>query len=179
MPRKPRLEVAGGVHHVWARGNRRQPIYLDDSDREDYLAKLAAVVERQEWNCLSYCLMGNHLHLLLETPKPNLWPGMQRLHGGYARYFNRRHRHVGHLFQDRFRARLIENDAQLLIAAMYVALNPVVAGLCEAPEQWRWSSHSAIARGEEPAWLNPQRLLGTLAAAGGDPRRRYVRLLSA
>jgi hypothetical protein len=121
--------------------------------------------------------MDNHVHLLIETVKPNLWLGMHRLHGDYARYFNERHRRDGHLFQDRYGSKRIGNDAQLLMAAMYVALNPVAAGLCERPDGWRWSSHAAMAAGEEPPWLRPDRLFAVLGAAGGDPRRRYAELV--
>src|SRR3954453_14176723 len=88
MPRSLRPELAGGIHHVYARGACRQPIFLDDLDRRRYLATVARVVQRMSWRCLSYCLMGNHMHLLIETPQPNLGRGMQRLHGTYAQGFN-------------------------------------------------------------------------------------------
>src|SRR3954454_20748947 len=101
MPRKPRVELAGGVHHVYARGNAREDIYRDDVDRRMYLHTLGREVARWKWRCLAYCLMSNHVHLLLETPEPNLGRGMQRAHGTYARLFNRRHARVGHVFQGR------------------------------------------------------------------------------
>ena len=87
-------------------------------------------MKRTGWRILSYCLMGNHMHLLIETQEPNLGTGMHRLHGGYAQYFNRRHGFSGHLFQDRYDSVTIENDAQLWTAAAYIARNPVTAGLC-------------------------------------------------
>src|SRR5690242_13743227 len=104
MGRKPRENVANGVYHVFARGNSRAPIYLDDDDRRIYLWMLARVVLRQGWRCLAYCLMTNHVHLLLETPEPNLSHGMQQLHGGYALSFNARHGRIGHVFQGRYGA---------------------------------------------------------------------------
>jgi putative transposase len=104
MARKPREETEGGIFHVFARGNRRQRIYLDDVDRRRYLRLLQTVVAEQRWRCLAYCLMENHVHLLVETPAANLAGGMQRLHGWYAESFNARHRHVGHLFQGRYGA---------------------------------------------------------------------------
>jgi putative transposase len=174
MPRKPRLELAGGVHHVYARGNRRQAIYLADADRILYLELLAQVVRRQRWRCLAYCLMRNHVHLLVETPEANLGAGMGRMHGLYAQTFNKRHRHSGHLFQGRFGSVLIKTDEQLLTVARYIARNPVEAGLCEAAEWWPWGSHRAVMRGDPPAWLDATRLLGYFGAAGGDPRRRYI-----
>jgi putative transposase len=173
MPRKPRVEVAGGVHHVFARGNRRQAIYLADDDRLLYLELLKQVVKRQGWRCLAYCLMRNHVHLLVETPQANLGAGMGRMHGLYAQTFNKRHKHSGHLFQGRFGSVLVKTDEQLWAVARYIARNPVEAGLCEGPEAWPWGSHAALVNGSAPAWLDARRLLGYFGAAGGDPRRRY------
>jgi putative transposase len=102
VPRKPRAELAGGVHHVFARGNGRQLIYLDDADRGSYLAMLARAVAHRQWRCLAYCLMDNHVHLLIETPLPNLGAGMQWLHGRFAQQFNERHGRSGHVFQGRY-----------------------------------------------------------------------------
>src|SRR5215475_14313149 len=94
MPRSPRNEIEPGIHHVYARGNRRAAVFVDDADRRRYLSLLARVVERTRWRLLAYCLMGNHLHLLVETRVPNLGTGMQWLYGRYAQTFNQRHRHV-------------------------------------------------------------------------------------
>jgi putative transposase len=177
MPRKPRLEVAGGVHHVYARGNRRQPIYLSDGDRTLYLELLAQVVTRQGWSCLAYCLMRNHVHLLVETPQTNLGAGMGRMHGLYAQTFNKRHRKNGHLFQGRFGSVLVRTDAQLLQTARYIALNPVEAGLCKSADDWPWGSHGAVLRADGPSWLDAARLLAYFGAAGGDPQRVYEQLV--
>jgi len=98
------------------------------------------VVRRCRWRVHAYCLMTNHFHLLIETPKPNLSSGMQRLKSDYAAYFNDRHSFVGHLFQQRFGSRLIETERHLEKALRYIAFNPVVAGLCKRPSDWRWSS---------------------------------------
>src|SRR3712207_7313843 len=127
MPRKPREEEPGAIHHVYARGNNRRLIYEDDRDRALYLAMLAAVVRRHEWHLLAYCLMDNHVHLLVETPRPNLGSGMQRLHGDYALLFNRRHERRGHLFQGRYGAKRVRDDAQLVTVLRYIADNPVEA----------------------------------------------------
>jgi putative transposase len=165
--------MPGAVHHVFARGNDRQDIYRDDVDRVRYLALLGQVVERQSWFCLAYCLMDNHVHLLVETPKPNLGAGVQRLHGLYATAFNRRHRRSGHLFQGRFGAVRVKTDSQLLETTRYIALNPVAAGLCGEPAGWRWSSHAAALSANRPRWLDSRRLLAYFGAGGGDPHRRY------
>ena len=111
MARKPRVELAGGVHHVFARGNCRQLIYLNDADRGAYLDLLACVVVRKRWHCLAFCLMDNHVHLLIETPLPNLGAGMQWLHGRFAQGFNRRHRRTGHVFEGRFGSVLVKNES--------------------------------------------------------------------
>ena len=125
------------------------------------------------WRLLAYCLMPNHVHLLIETPLANLGVGMQWLHGLYAREFNDRHGRSGHVFQGRYGAVRAERDEQLWGAAAYIAMNPVEAGLCKDPEEWPWGSHRAIARGGGPRWLDVDRLLGHFAGAGGDPRERY------
>lgn len=172
VPRKPREEVAGGIHHVYARGNDRGLIYRDDHDRHAYLFLLGRVVARQEWRCLAYCLMDNHVHLLLETPKPNLGEGMQRLHGDYARLYNKSHDRVGHVFQGRYGAVRITSDRQLWTTAGYIARNPVEAGLCADPEDWAWSSFAAAARGGQPNWLDSARLRRYLRAFAGDASGR-------
>jgi putative transposase len=174
MARKPRVELAGGVHHVYARGNGKQLIYLSNRDRRVYLSLLGEVVVRQEWRCLSYCLMDNHVHLLLQTPKPNLGAGMCRLQGMYAQTFNRRHGRTGHVFQGRFGSVLVRTDEQLLTVARYIALNPVEAGLCRDAADWPWGSHAAVLRGKTPAWLDAGRLLAYFGANGGVPRERYA-----
>ncbi len=178
MPRSARAEYEPGLYHVYARGNRKEPIYLDDVDRWRYLGMLRKTVNKTGWMCLSYCLMGNHMHLLIETRQPNLGWGMHGFHGGYAQYFNRRHGFCGHLFQDRFKGVPIESDAQLCMTAAYIARNPVRAGLCATPEDWQWSSHAAIRDGMAPSWIDAARLESYFGAAGGDGRHRYVELVA-
>ena len=174
MPRPPRQEEAGAIHHVFARGVVKRPIYLDDEDRVRYLALLREVVRRFGWECLSYCLMGNHVHLLVRTPEPNLGAGMQALHGRYAASFNQRHGLSGHVFQGRYRAERVSNDAHLLVAAAYVALNPVAAGLCARPQEWPWSAYRETVAGRAPWWVAARQLLTYFAAFGGDGLERYV-----
>jgi REP element-mobilizing transposase RayT len=167
MPRPLREELAGGIHHVFARGNNRELIFRSDADRRRYLKLLGAEVARRRWRCLAYCLMDNHLHVLLETPKPNLSPGIQRLHGVYAQSFNGRHARAGHVFQGRFGAAPVRRDAHLWIIAGYIADNPVVAGLVDRPEAWPWSSHGAIATSLAPRWLDHERLEAYLDSMAG------------
>jgi REP-associated tyrosine transposase len=144
VARRPRIEVAGGYYHVFARGNERRAIYRDDNDRTSFLELLAEVAEGFGWAILSYCLMTNHYHLVIRTTEPNLAAGMHRLNALYAQRFNRRHGRVGHLFQGRYKARLLQCGDGLLAAIRYAVRNPVRARLCERPEQWRWSSQAAV-----------------------------------
>ena len=160
---------------MYARGNNRRLLFLDDVDRDGYLALLGEVVGRQRWRCLSYCLMDNHIHLLIETPDPNLGKGMQRLHGDFARRLNCRQSASGHVFQGRFGSKPVESDEQLWTVAGYIAANPVEAGLCRSPAEWRWSSHvCAVGRRAAPGWLDVQRLFERFEVWGGEPRARYL-----
>jgi putative transposase len=169
MPRPPRVQVAGGIFHVTARGNRQQLIYADDADRQLFLSLLERVVARCGWRCHAYCLMSNHFHLVIETPQPNLSYGLQLLNGAYAQCFNHRHGLSGHLFQGRFHSVLVETSDQFLQLVRYVVLNPVRAGLCERPEDWPWSSYRAfLARISPPRFLAVDLLLAEL---GQDPDR--------
>lgn len=118
---------------------------MGDSDRELFLDILGRVVGRFGWLCHAYCLMDNHYHLLVETPKPNLTLGMRQLNGVYTQSFNRRHRRVGHLFQGRYKAVLVEKEAHLLELCRYVVLNPLRARVKKRADQWRWSSYRATA----------------------------------
>jgi putative transposase len=145
MARPLRTQVAGGTYHVTARGNRRQPIFHDESDRQLFLALFKRVAERRAWHTLAYCLMTNHFHLVIETPVANLSLGMHRLNFTYAQYFNARHSVDGHLFDGRFHSVLVESESQLLELLRYVAFNPVRAGLCARPSEWRWSSFHGVA----------------------------------
>lgn len=180
MPRKLREEEAGAIHHVYARGNDKRLIYEDDRDRRTYLAMLGAVILHHGWLVLAYCLMANHVHLVIETPEPNLGSGMRRLHGDYALLFNRRHARSGHLFQGRYGAKRIRDDAQLLTAVRYLALNPVEARLCARADEWEWSSTRLVLAGVTHPWLARERLFGYLAGiAGGVPRERFAELVGA
>jgi putative transposase len=164
---------------VYARGAIKQTIFRDDADRLLYLRLLEQTCRRAEWLCLSYCLMGTHMHLLIETPRPNLGWGMQRLHGMFGRAFNMRHGQCGHAFEARYNAKLVTTDAQIWMTVAYIARNPVEAGLCSSPEAWPWSSHAAIASGKHPSWLRVRRLLDYFKSMGGDPLTRYLELVAA
>jgi putative transposase len=161
---------------VFARGVDRRAVFFDDDDRRDYLAILGDVVDRMRWHCLAYCLMDNHVHLLIEIDQPNLGRGIQRLHGLYGTTFNERHGRTGHVFQGRYGSTLMTSDAQLWWTISYIAHNPVKAGLCASPAQWQWGSHRCVLEGGAPPWLSIERLLMAFGGLDGDPRRHYAQL---
>ena len=145
MARSLRLEYPSALYHVTARGNRREWIYLDNQDHRRFEETLVQAVERFNWVVFAYCLMGNHYHLLVETPDGNLGRGMQWLNGVYTQRFNRRHHRVGHVLQGRYKAILVEREPYLLELARYIVLNPVRAHLVDDPADWDWSSYRATA----------------------------------
>ena len=168
MARPLRLEHAGALWHVTSRGNERRTIFRDDRDRRFFLALLADTVELFAWRLHAYVLMGNHYHLLLETPEANLSRGMHRINAIYSQSFNRRHDRVGHLLQGRFGAILIEKERHLLEIVRYVVLNPVRAGLVHDPGEWPWSSYLATAGlGRAPAWLDTEWTISQFGTGAG------------
>lgn len=174
MARPPRLLIPGGIYHVTARGNERGLLYRDPVDNERFLDILAEVTRRQRWRVLAYCLMGNHYHLLIQTPEPNLAAGMRQLNGVYAQSFNRRHTRVGHLFEGRYDAKLVQEDGHLHLTVRYIVGNPVRAGLCRQPCGWLWSSHRAtIGETTPPPFYDVDALLARYGPNADAARRRY------
>lgn len=159
MPRH-REEGPGVVHHVYARGVRRQPLFLGDEDYEQYIRLLVRTIESYRWRALGFCLMPNHLHLLIETPEPNLGAGMQWLQSRYAITFNERHGRTGegHVFQGPYGSKPVLDERYLLTVAAYIIGNPVTAGLCEAPEDWPWSSFGLVSQHGPRPWLAHEEL---------------------
>jgi len=173
MPRPPRPLIAGGVYHVFNRGVVRLPIFMDTRDRVRFLDLLGDVVERGSWRCLAYCLMGNHFHLLVDTPSPDLDRGMQRLQGVYAQLFNRRYEREGHLFHRRYGANLLADDDLIRHVARYIVQNPVRAGICRTPGDWPWSSHRAtLGHVRVPTFLAAERLVSLFG--GQSDYREFV-----
>jgi putative transposase len=139
VPRVPRTSLPDGFFHVTARGVDGAAIVRDDADCARYLKLFHLTVIRYAWTCYAYCLMPNHTHFVLEADQPELSAGVQYLHGTYALEFNRRHGRRGHLFGSRFASWVIETERHLRRACLYVYANPVRAGLCARPQDWRWS----------------------------------------
>jgi REP element-mobilizing transposase RayT len=178
MARPLRLQFPGALYHLTARGNARERIFRTKADYEHFLGLLAQVVSRYGWICHAYCLLGNHYHLLAETPRANLAAGMRHLNGAYAQAFNRTHHRVGHVFQGRYSAVLVEKERHLLALSRYLALNPVRARLCTAPADWPWSSHRALcglALG--PTFLTSEWLLSCFDQDTVRARARYRRFV--
>jgi REP element-mobilizing transposase RayT len=160
---------------VTSRGDRRESIYEDDADRECFLKVLGQVAGDFNWVCHAWCLMGNHYHLVVETPDGNLSKGMRQLNGVYTQSSNRRHGRVGHLFQGRYKAILVDRDSYLLELTRYVVLNPVRARMVKEPGAWPWSSYLAMI-GAQPAppWLAKDGLLAAFGKRRANAVRRYM-----
>lgn len=174
MARPLRISYAGAVYHVTARGNERKAVVRDDDDRKRFVWTLAEMVEQYRVVCHAWVLMDNHYHLVLETPDANLSLAIRHLNGVYTQAFNRRHERVGHLFQGRFGAILIERETYLLEVCRYVVLNPVRAGLVTDPGAWPWSSYQATAGGEPlDSWLTVDWVLEHFARTRRQAQAAY------
>lgn len=179
MARPLRLEFAGALYHVTSRGDRRENIFEDDGDRESFLSIFGDTCSHHNWVCHAYCLMSNHYHLLIETPEANLSKGMRQLNGVYTQCFNRRHRRVGHVFQGRYKAILVDKNCYLLELARYIVLNPVRAAMVPSARDWHWSSYLATA-GERtaPDWLNIHWLLAAFGSKKSTAMVNYRTFVS-
>ena len=154
MPRRSRIVVPGIPHHITQRGNRQMPIFFSDDDRRYYLATLTKACAAQDVKCLAWCLMDNHVHLILLPPAADaLRAALASSHTKYAQHVNLRQGLTGHLFQGRF-ASYAMDDAHLMVAVRYVENNPVKAGLVAEAADWRWSSARAHLSGEDDGLTN-------------------------
>lgn len=174
MARPLRIEYPGALYHVTSRGDRQEAIFDDDQDRTAFLNLLGEVVLRFRWRCHAYCLMGNHYHLMIETPQGNLTKGMRQLNGVFTQWSNRRHKRSGHLFQGRYKAILVDRDAYFMELGRYIVLNPVRAAMVKHPRLWAWSSYGAtIGTSPAPAWLSSDVVLAQFGKSRAGARRKY------
>jgi len=174
MARPLRIEYDGALYHVTSRGNERKSIFKDDGDRQLFLRILAQVTERFHWICHAYCLMNNHYHLVIETPDGNLSKGMRQLNGVYTQAYNRRHHRVGHLFQGRFKAILVQKESHYLEVCRYVVLNAVRAKTVKHPREWPWSSYRATCGvGPVVGCLTVVELLSHFGTRRGPAQEKY------
>jgi REP element-mobilizing transposase RayT len=186
MARKLRVEYEGAIYHVMNRGDRRESIFRDDKDRLLFLKTLEQACQKTDWQVQAWCLMSNHFHLVIETPKANLVAGMKWFLGTYTGRFNRKHKLFGHLFSGRYKALVVDGSGTgyLRTVCDYVHLNPVRAKLLKKEQKlraYRWSSYGEYLKrpGQRVKWLRPGRLLGEMgipmnSAAG---RREFERLM--
>ena len=180
MARPLRIEFPGAHYHVMSRGNDRRPIARDDADREKWIDWLRRAVETYGWRLHAFVLMGNHHHLFVETPEPNLSAGMQFLNGSYTSYFNRRHRRVGHLLQGRFKAQLVEQQGYYQEVSRYIHLNPVRAELVERPQAYRFSSYPGYHwTARALPWVTYAGVLGEFGREASKARAAYRRFVAA
>jgi putative transposase len=188
MPRQLRLQYPGAMYHVMSRGNRRAEIFLDDVDRHDFLKTLAEACQKTGWQVHAYCLMGNHYHLVVETPNANLVAGMAWLQSTCTIRLNHRHQLIGHVLSGRYKAQLVEGSGNgyLRTACDYVHLNPVRAGLLRPEERllaYPWSSlgYYLAAPEHRPNWVRVDRLLGEhgLGADTAAARQEFERRMEA
>ncbi|MFQ5801958.1 MAG: transposase [Candidatus Methylomirabilales bacterium] len=173
MARRPRIFAPGLLYHVIVRGNHRQRTFRKANDYEAYLDRLATYRRKHGIRIYAYCLMPNHVHLLLESTQAPLARFMQGLQQSYTQFFNRMHHKVGHLFQGRYQAIVCEKEPYLLALIRYIHLNPVRAQLVAQPEQYPYSGHVAYLRGQATAVLDPAPVLGLLGGRHGY--QRFVR----
>lgn len=175
MARKPRVEYEGAIYHVMSRGNRQEAIFRDAKDCQKFLETLSEACGRCGWRIHAFVLMGNHYHLLLETPEANLVAGMKWLQGTYTQRFNSRHKVWGHLLQGRYKALLVDGEGGDYFSAVgnYIHLNPartksfdVASGTLS---DYRWSSFPLYSQpSKRPSWLAVDRLLAWIGVRSGQ-----------
>jgi putative transposase len=173
MARPIRIEYPGAVYHVICRGNNRQAIFRDDHDRRRYLEKLSGYCQEKNVDLLSYCLLSNHVHLLVETPEGNLSKMMQAFQTSYTLYFNKRHGRTGHVFEQRYKAMVVDKDNYLLQVSRYIHLNPLSAKIVERPQDFRWSSYGSYLKGKGLAGLKTDTVLAYFSGSRSRQIHQY------
>jgi REP-associated tyrosine transposase len=178
MARKPRIHFPGALYHVICRGNQGQRIFRDDADRRRYRELLQENQKRYGFRLYAYVLMGNHVHHLIEVGQTPLSKIIQNVLFRYTRYWNRRNRKMGHLFQGRYKAIVCEKESYLLELIRYIHLNPVRSGIVRDPSRYAWSSHGAYLQGDSAGWVAVEEVLprwGRRRAAAVAAYQRFVR----
>ena len=179
MARPLRIVFPDAFYHVTARGNERKAIFKSKRDRERFLEYLESATERYQAVIHAYCLMGNHYHLLLETPAANLPQIMHHINGAYTTYFNVKRARSGHLFQGRYRAIVVEKDEYAKELSRYIHLNPVRAKMVQRPEQYAWTSYPFyIGKEKAPSWLQRRFILGYFGRSIKVAQKGYEKFVS-
>jgi putative transposase len=178
MGRPLRIQYPGAWYHITSRGNEKKPIFKNKGDREKFLSYLNTAYERYGAVIHAYCLMTNHYHLLLETPRSNLSQILHHINGAYTNYFNAKWHRSGHLFQGRYMAIVIEKDSYCEELSRYIHLNPVRAGLADEPSKYPWTSyHCYIGKMKSPSWLKTDNVLGYFDKDLTEAQRLYRRFV--
>ncbi len=176
MPRKSRIDAPGALHHVIVRGIERRRIFKDDQDRDSFLERFGTILKESKTHCFAWALIPNHFHLLLKTGQAPVATVMRRLLTGHAVYFNRRHRRSGHLFQNRYKSVLCQEDSYLLELVRYIHLNPLRAEIVQdlnALNKYPYSGHSVLMGRKKNDWQNIEWILKRYDERVGVARRRY------
>ena len=177
MPRKARIDAPGALHHIIVRGINRRKIFFDDLDRDDFLDRLGGILSDSKTPCFAWAFMGNHLHLLLKTGAAPIATVMRRLLTGYAVSFNRRHRRHGHLFQNRYKSILCQEDPYLLELVRYIHLNPLRAGIVEelkVLDSYPYCGHGALMGKTEHGFQDVDYILNRFGGKIAQARRLYL-----
>jgi putative transposase len=177
MPRGPRTDFPGAIHHVYGRGIEKRAIFHDDPDRQEFLRRTGFNLSRWNVRCLAWALMPNHFHFLIESVEGTLPSFMRCLMTGYSLYFNRRHERVGHLFQNRYRSQALVRESHYRELLRYIHLNPLRAGLVRSIselEEYPWTGHRGIVTGDHPAWQDLETVAEMFAYPAGSWREEYA-----
>jgi putative transposase len=176
MSRRKRLWFPGAMYHITARGNRKDVMFYEKDDYLYYLRLLGKAQTLYPFKLHSYCLMPNHIHLLIETEKHSPSTIIHYIHSLYARYFNNKHQLLGHLFEKRFDDKLIKDWKHMMDTSRYIHLNPVKAGLVKKPEKYPWSSYKAFITTSEDPIVNSKKIVDVLCKGSKNTYKHYVEL---
>ncbi|WP_461207876.1 transposase [Clostridium sp. DL1XJH146] len=173
MINKVRVWYPNTTHHVTIRGNRRNDIFRDKEDFEVYLAQLEGNIKyyKNEYDIVCYCLMDNHVHLLLHTYDKHINYFMKRINSIYPRYFNNKYNYCGHLYEKRYFSEIVDSDSQMLETSRYIHLNPIRANIVDKPEYYNWSSYSMYIGDKKEKFINSSMILNYFNVS--DRRKEY------
>lgn len=177
MPRQKRKLGLSKIYHIIARGNERKNIFVDDEDRNKFIQILIDKKKKNEYILYAYCLMGNHLHLLIKEERDSMSRTMKRINDSYAYYFNKKYNRIGHVFQDRFKSEPVENDRYLISLIQYIHNNPVKAEIVNQPHQYKWSSYSLYFK-EQKSIINKEEILNLFSPDKSKAIRLFAEFCS-
>ncbi len=180
MPRQPRLDIPGALHHIMLRGINKSSIFNDDRDRAAFLDKIGQILGEEQDRIFAWVLMRNHVHILFNSGKLGISAFMRKLLTWYALYFNRRHRRTGHLFENRYKSILCDEELYLLALVRYIHLNPLRARVIKTIgelDRYRWSGHRAIVRKTHYPWMDIESVLSEFGSTGKQAKAEYRRFV--